>query len=278
MGDPAETRGNVANPDRRHQLDHLARIDGAQQALGSRQRHIAVFKRDDLLERGERVAQAPFRPTGDQLERLSFEPNALGRAHRTQPRHDGFGCDATKIETLAARMDGFGNLLRIGGAQDEHDVRRRLFKRLQQRVERRGRKHVDLVHDVDLVPATRRGELNAADDLLANVLDAGAACGVQFVHVRMSAFGDQLAFGTGSVGIGRRARLAQQRLGNQSRRGGLARAARAGEQVGMTYFPLLDSIFDGSLDMLLAHDVGKDLRAVLSVQRLSHCSLLFLAR
>jgi hypothetical protein len=43
--------------------------------------------------------------------------------------------DQLEVEALAARQDGDGNLVDLGGGEDEHHVRRRLLQRLQQRVE-----------------------------------------------------------------------------------------------------------------------------------------------
>ena len=85
---------------------------------------------------------------------------------------------------------------------------RRLLERLQQRVERRHREHVDLVDDVDLVASTRRRKLHAVDDLLADVVDAGAACRVELVDVGMLSRGDKLAVLARSVGVGSRTLLA----------------------------------------------------------------------
>ena len=47
-----------------------------------------------------------------------------------------------------------------------------------------------LVDDIDLVAAARRRELHAPNDLLAHVLHARAAGGVQLVHVGMLPVGD----------------------------------------------------------------------------------------
>ena len=128
----------------------------------------------------------------DELQGLPFELHVLGGADGPQARHHGLGGDAAEIEALAARVNGLGHLLGIGGGQDEHHVTRRLLQRLQQRVEGGRREHVHLVDDVYLVAPARRRELHAPDDLLANVLHAGAARGVQLVHIGVLAGGDHL--------------------------------------------------------------------------------------
>ena len=149
-------------------------------------------------------------------------------------------------------------------------MRGRLFERFQQRVERGRRQHVDLVDDVDLRATARRRELHAPDDLLAHVLDARAARRVELVDVRMGSVGYFGAVFAGSIGLGRRALLAQKRLCKQARRRGFARAARTGEQVGVADLILLDRVLDRALDMLLAHHIFEDLGAVFSVQCLCH--------
>ena len=129
---------------------------------------------------------------------------------------------------------------------------------------------MDLVDDVDLVAAAHRRVVDAVDDLLADVVDAGAACRVELVDVGVHALGDHLAILAGAVRVGRGALFAQKRLGKQASRGGLARAARAAEQVGVADFVLLDGVFDGALNLLLPHHVLEDLRTVFEVQRLCH--------
>ena len=173
-----------------------------------------------------------------------------------------------ELQALAARQDRLGNLLRVGGAQHEHHVGRRLLERLEQGVERLRREHVDLVDDIDLVAPARGGERDAVDDLLANVVDAGARRGVELVDVGVRAGGDGLALLAGAVGVRRGPVLAEQRLGEQARRGGLARAARSAEQVGVRRAPLGQGVLERRHDVLLTHHVVERLRTVFAIQRL----------
>ena len=207
---------------------------------------------------------------GDQIERLALELHVLGHANGTQARHDGLGRDAAEVEPLATRMDGLGHLLRIGGGQDEHHVARRLLERLQQRVERRRRKHVNLVDDIDLIAPARRSELDATDDLLAHVLHTRTRRGVQLVDVRMFAVRNHHAVIARAVRLGGRAAFAQQGFRQQTSRGGLAGAARTREQVGVAHLVLFDRVFDRALYMLLTDNVFEDLRPVFTVKCLCH--------
>ncbi len=180
-----------------------------------------------------------------------------------------------EVEALAARLDGFGDLLRVGGAQDEGNVPRRLFDGFQQSIEGRGREHMHLVDDVDLPFAARRGIAYAADDLFTDVLDARAACGIELVDIGVVALGNGLAFLAGAVGLGSGAVFAKQRLRKDSGRCRLARTARAAEQVGMGDLALLDGVLQRALDMLLAYDIGKRRRAVFAVQGFHRRASLF---
>ena len=86
-------------------------------------------------------------------------------------RHQRAGLDAAEVEPLAARQHGHRDLADLGRGEDEFGVRRRLLERLEQRVERRAREHVDFVEDVDLVaPAHRRVADRIVD--LTHVVDA----------------------------------------------------------------------------------------------------------
>ena len=104
-----------------------------------------------------------------------------------------------KIKTLASRENGFWNLLRIGGTENEDDMARRFFDGFKKRIEGRRREHMHLVDDVDL-PGTASWRVTyTADDFLTYIFNARTACGVQLVHIGVSALGDSLAFLAGSV-------------------------------------------------------------------------------
>ncbi len=77
--------------------------------------------------------------------------------------------------------------MRVGGAENEHDMLGRLLQRLQQRIERRNREHVNLVDDVDLVATAGRRIIHASDDLLTHVLNTRTACRVKLIYIRMFA-------------------------------------------------------------------------------------------
>ncbi len=127
---------------------------------------------------------------------------------------------------------------------------------------------MDLVDDVDLVAALGRREQHPADDLLAHVVDTGARRGVELVDVRVAPLGDLDALLAGAVGLRPWARLAEERLGQDPRGGGLAGAARSGEQVRVRDRAVGDRVSQRALDVLLPDDVVEGLRPVLAIQRL----------
>ena len=106
--------------------------------------------------------------------------------------HQQRGIDAAQIEALAARQHRHRHLADFGGGENELGVRRRLFQRLEQRVEGRARQHVHFVEDVDLVARAHRRVADGVVDL-AHVVDAVVRGGVHLQHVEVPALDDRLA-------------------------------------------------------------------------------------
>ena len=159
-------------------------------------------------------------------------------------------------------------------------MRGRFLKRLEQSIKRCRREHVDLVDDIDLVGAAHRGEAHRIDNLLAYIIDAGARSRVELVDIGMRSCGDSLALGTCSVGHAARCALStspfrlltQQGFGENARHGGLARAARAAEQVCVRQASLRHRVLERRHDMPLPHNGIKGERAIFSVERFHGCS------
>ena len=125
-----------------------------------------------------------------------------------------------ELQMLCAAPNSVGHFLRVGGCQHEHDVRRRLFERLQERCFSWLGEHVDFVEDVHLV-ATRRSERRLVDQV-AHCIDAVVACRVEFMHVVARAAFDRqarlaLAAGLALLNVG-----AVEDLGQNARRSRLA--------------------------------------------------------
>ena len=101
-------------------------------------RDLVAAKRDQLIEHRFRVAQSAIRAARDRMRRRRLERDLLFSGDELQMLRDQVRRDAVQIETLAAAQDRRQDLLRLGRREDEFHVRRRLFERLEQRVERCG--------------------------------------------------------------------------------------------------------------------------------------------
>ena len=203
----------------------------------------------------------------DKLERGILVGEALLRADVRKVGLHLVGANGVEVKALDAREDRGQDLLRVGGAHDEDHVARGLLERLEQRIERRRREHVDLVDDVNLVAAANRRIVDAADDLLADVVDARTRGSVQLKHVRVLARRNELALLAGAVGQVTCAALAHEGLCQDARHGGLAGSARSAEEVRMAHLALENRAFEGLDHVFLANDLFERLWAVLRVER-----------
>ncbi len=185
------------------------------------------------------------------LERNIFLPQHVLQMGQDQRRRQ-----LLKVELQAARQHGDRNLLRIGGGEDELHVRRRLFQRLQHRVERRLRQHVHFVDDVHLeTPAGRR--IQRAFQQFAHVVDLRVGRRIQLDQVDETPAVD---LGTGAAHAARRggdAGFAIQGFGEDTRDGGLAHAARAGEQIGVVQAVLRQRVGQRLHDVLLPRQLSE---------------------
>ena len=229
--------------------------------------HAAGPEHRELLQGGQRIAHAAAGVAHHELERRLVVGEALLAAHVREVGLHLVVADGVEVKALHAREDRGEDLLRVRGAHDEDHVLGRLLERLEQGVERLRGEHVDLVDDVDLAAAHRGRVVDAADDLLADVVHAGAGGRVELYHVRVLSGGDEAALLAGAVGQGRRAPLAHERLGQDAGHGGLARSARAAEEVGVARAVLQHGALERLDHVRLANHLLERLRAVLGVER-----------
>ena len=186
----------------------------------------------------------------------------LGRADVAQALDDQRCLNAAQVKALAPRNDGRQDLVALRRGEDELHVRRRLFQRLEQRVEGRGGKHVDFVDDDDLEGAVGRGELDLVAQV-AHLVHAVVRGPVDFQHIQRVAGRDFAAHAAGTARRGGGTLLAIQRLGEDPRQRGLADAARPDEQIGVRDTAGLDRVLERSRDVLLTDHIIKPLGAPL---------------
>ena len=182
----------------------------------------------------EGVAGGPAAGPHDQRQRGRLDRDALllaelGEVGRQQPRRD-----QPERVVVGPRADRADDLLGLGRGEDELDVLRRLLDELEQGVEALRGHHVGLVDDVDLVAAAHRREERLLAQV-AGVVDAAVGGRVDLDDVDEPgpprARSLQRVALAARLGDGRL--LAVQRAREDPRAGGLAAAARAGEQVGV---------------------------------------------
>ena len=94
-----------------------------------------------------------------------------------------FERQVVKIKTHDTAQNRGRNFLWIGGAKNKHDVRRRLFEGLKQRIKGCSGEHVHLVDDIHLKCALYRGIFDMIDDLRAHIIHARSRCRVEFKHI-----------------------------------------------------------------------------------------------
>ena len=145
--------------------------------------------------------------------------------------------------------------------------RRWLLDDLEQRVEGLARQAMDLVEHHHLVAVARRSVAQALGQL-AHLLDLRVGGRVHLEHVEVGAGGDLAAGGALVAGLGGRAALAVERLGQEPRGGRLADSADAGEEVGLGDPPLGQGVAQRGDDRLLADQVGEALGPPLAGQDL----------
>jgi hypothetical protein len=231
----------VERPERAHRRGRVAVEDGVgdghhQLAVGAAD-HLAEDALVDLgraggehlLEQRLRVAQAAVGLAREERQRGGRDRLLLGLRRSLEVRDELVERDAPQVVALAARHHRRQHLLRIRGGEDELHVPRRLFERLQERVERVLREHVHFVDDVDLEPALHRPVRDRLHQV-AHLVDLRVRRAVDLEDVERDAVRDLLAGRALVAGIGRGPLFAVERLREDARRRGLADAARTAEE------------------------------------------------
>ena len=253
----------IACGDRIADLKQILPVGHARHAAHQRFVH-SVGNTGAGVQDRERVAHRAVGQASDQLGRRGVKLDLFLPGHIFEPPGNVFGRDARKVVPLAARKDGGGDLLHFGGRQDEDDVLGRFLHRFEQRVEGRRAQHVHLVDDIHLV-AAHGGQIGGLVAQVADIVDAVVGSGVDLRNIQHGALVNALAHRALAAGVRACGIQAVDRLGKDLCAGGLAGAARAGEQISVADAPGGDLVLQRRHNGLLAHHVGKAARPPFAV-------------
>ena len=185
---------------------------------------------DGLIQRRQRIAHAAFARLRQHAQRFLVGLDAFLLGDPLHALHQLIEIDRAETELLAARSDGGGDLVRLGGAQHEDHPLGRLLQRLEQRVEGFAGDLVRFVDDEDFV-AVARGTVADVLAQLAHFVDAAIGGRVDLDHVHRRSRGDLHATGAHAAGRGRGSFFAVQAARQNARDGGFAGAALARKNV-----------------------------------------------
>ncbi|ERJ41197.1 hypothetical protein L810_0018 [Burkholderia sp. AU4i] len=249
------------------QTHHVSLVERAEHARHGRLGHLVCRIGDRLVGEGQRVTHAALRGTREQAQRLRLERDALFAENPFEMRHDMPGRHLLQVELQAARQHGDGNFLRIGRRKDELDVRRRLFERLQHRVERVIRQHVHFVDHVDL-EARIDGRVHGAFEQRGHFIDAAVARGIHLDVIDETPFVDLATGATHAARLRRDAGFTVECLGEDPRQRRLADTAGSGKQIGVMETPAVERVRERPDDVLLADERSEILRTPLACENL----------
>ena len=222
----------IARHDRLEQVHHPAPVGKAQHRAHLIRRRFAGTVGNCLIQQAHRVAHRPFRGPRDQRQRVFRDLRAFQPGHLLQMRNHHLRLDPAQIKPLTPGQHRHWHLADLGGRKQKLHVRGRLFQRLEQRIERTRRQHVNLVDDEDLVARRRRPVTHRLDDRVADVLHAGVRRRVHLHHINMPPLGDAHTILAHATRVRRRPATAirpdtVQPLGNDPRRRRLTRPANS---------------------------------------------------
>ncbi len=244
----------------RHEVDQVEQrfaTHHSQQVEGIGHVHAPAAEGGDLVEQAQGVAVRAIRGTRHQVERLRGGLDVLLARHALENREQVGHARLAQGVGLQARPDGGEDVPRVRGAEDHHQLRRRLLEGLQQGAGRALLDLVRLVHDGHAVARGHRRVPHALEPV-AHLIDAARArCCVDLHHVQPVIPADAqarvaLAAGRGS---GPRECLAVQAPGKDARGRGLARSARTREQEAVGDRAALECVRERARHVLLADEI-----------------------
>ena len=257
-----QSRRIIAGDEGVHQLEGVFVVQDVEVAHHVLILDIGAAERHRLVEDGQRVAHRTVGLLGDDVQGLVVDRDPLLLRDGTKVGDDVRDGDAVEVVGLAAGQDGRDDLVLLGRGQDEYCVCRGLLEGLEEGVEGRGAQHVDLVDDIDAVPADLRRDLHLLQQGL-DVIDAVVGRGIQLVDAEGAPFAERHAGLTlaARLEVGRRMG-AVDRLREDAGGTGLADAPRTAEKVGVGDLAAGDGVLEGPGDDILADQALERVRPV----------------
>ena len=185
-------------------------------------------ERNKLVQHGLSITHTAVCHSRDSKGSLLTEGHSLFGSDIHQMVRDDGARNGAKIKALAAGKDRRQNFVRLRCRKNKHHMRRRLLQRLEQSVEGLLREHVHLINVNDTVVAARRRKLHIVPQV-TNVINTAIGGAVNLEHIQTAPLGNLPAHVLIRVKIHLRPAGAVKSLGKNTRRGGLAGAARPDE-------------------------------------------------
>ena len=155
-----------------------------------------------------------------------------------------------------------------GRRKNEFNERWRLLQSFQESVKGVLGDLMDFVDNVDLKP-TFGGLVSDILDNLPNLVDTAIGSPVNFVNIHGTPVEDLAALRALVAGVRRRAFLAIEGFGQNTRCRGFPHTPHAGKQIGVGDPARRHSVTQNPCDMILAGDLSKTLRTLSRLARIS---------
>ena len=217
-------------------------------------RQFATAETQHLLKQRLTVTHRAGCPPGDQLQGLVIGINLLTDDDLSQPPNNLGDFNRREIKPLAPTEHRNGQLLGVGGTEDELHMLGRLFQRFQQRIEGCCGQHVNFVNDVNLVTSTTGADAHVRSQG-TDFVNPAIAGPVDLDHVNVFTGINRLSDVIFVIKFSTRTARVIQRLGKDPRRAGLAHSSGTGKQVSMPDAPGFDRVGQRLTDVLLAHQL-----------------------
>ena len=104
-----------------------------------------------MIQEAQAISHTAVGGTGKNIQAFFIKTKALGTDNGLQLAADLLGRQQSQIELQAPRKNRRRQFLGVSGGQQKLHMGRRLFQRLQKRIETMPRQHMHLVNEVNLV-------------------------------------------------------------------------------------------------------------------------------